>query len=87
MCGFNDVRQTVIHTAEPLVPESSAFAVDMAIEKPNIYKSLSINRIPADLIQAGERTVRSNIGLYKLINSVWNKEALPQQRKESFFYL
>jgi hypothetical protein len=28
----NDVRQTEIHTAEPPVPETSAFEVDMAIE-------------------------------------------------------
>jgi hypothetical protein len=29
----NDVRQTEIHTAEPLVPEPSASEVEMAIEK------------------------------------------------------
>ena len=31
--GVNDIRQTEIHTAEPLVPETSAFEVDLAIEK------------------------------------------------------
>jgi len=31
--GVNDVRQTEIHTAEPLVPEPSAFGVELAIEK------------------------------------------------------
>jgi len=31
--GFSDVRQKEIHTAEPLVPEPSAFEVEMAIEK------------------------------------------------------
>jgi hypothetical protein len=30
--GDNDVRQTEIHTAEPLVPEPSAFEFEMAIE-------------------------------------------------------
>jgi len=31
-CQFlNDVRQTEIHTAEPLVPEPSAFEVEMAM--------------------------------------------------------
>ena len=30
--GVNDVRQTEIHTAEPLVPESSASEVELAIE-------------------------------------------------------
>jgi len=31
--GFNDVRQIAIHIAEPLVPEPSAFDVEMAIKK------------------------------------------------------
>jgi hypothetical protein len=31
--GVNDVSQTEIHTSEPVVPEPSAFEVDMAIEK------------------------------------------------------
>jgi len=31
--GVNDARQTEIHTAEPLVPEPSAFEVELAIEK------------------------------------------------------
>jgi len=30
--GFSDVRQTEIHTAEQLMPEESAFEVEMAIE-------------------------------------------------------
>jgi hypothetical protein len=30
--GVNDVRKTEIHTAEPLVPEPSAFEFEMAIE-------------------------------------------------------
>jgi hypothetical protein len=30
--GVSDVRQKEIHTAEPLVPEPSAFEVEMAIE-------------------------------------------------------
>jgi hypothetical protein len=31
--GVNDVRQTEIHTAEPLVPEPISFEVDIAIER------------------------------------------------------
>ena len=31
----NDIRQTEIHTAEPLVPEPSVSEVEMAIGKPN----------------------------------------------------
>jgi len=30
--GDNDVRQTEIHTAEPVVPDPSAFEVELAIE-------------------------------------------------------
>jgi len=33
MYGINDVRQREIQTAETLVPEPSAFEVEMAIEK------------------------------------------------------
>jgi hypothetical protein len=31
--GVNDVRETNIHTAEPLVPEPSAFEIQLDIEK------------------------------------------------------
>jgi len=31
--GVHDGKQTEIHTAEPLVPEPSAFKVELAIEK------------------------------------------------------
>jgi hypothetical protein len=31
--GVNDIRQTEVHTAEHLLPEPSAFEVEMAIEK------------------------------------------------------
>ena len=51
--GDNDLRQTEIHTAEPLVPEPSAFEVEMAIEKLKRPKSQGIDQIPAELIKAG----------------------------------
>jgi len=31
--GVNDVRQTEIHTTEPLKPEPNAFEVELALEK------------------------------------------------------
>jgi hypothetical protein len=37
--GVNDVRQTEIQTAEPLVPEPSAFEVEMAVEMLKSHKS------------------------------------------------
>jgi hypothetical protein len=45
------------------------------------YKSLDSDQILAELIQAGGEILLSAI--HKLINSVWNKEELPDQWKES----
>ena len=44
--GVNDVRQTEIHTAEPLVPEKSAFEVETAIEKLKRHQSPGTDQIP-----------------------------------------
>jgi hypothetical protein len=66
--GVNDVRQTEIHTAEALVPEPSSSEVEIAIEKLKRYKSPGIDQIPAELIQAGGDTLRSEI--HKLINCI-----------------
>jgi hypothetical protein len=79
--GVNDVRQIEVHTAEPLVPEPSAFEVEMAIEKLKRHKSPGIDQIPAELIKAGGRIIRSEI--HKLIISIWNKAELPEEWKES----
>jgi hypothetical protein len=69
--GVKDVRQTHIYTAEPLVPEPSAFEIEMAIEKLKRHKSPGIDQIPAELIIEGERKIRSEI--HNLINSIWKK--------------
>jgi hypothetical protein len=50
--GVKDVRQTELHTAEPLVPEPSAFEVQLAIEKLKSRKSPSTDQTPAELIKA-----------------------------------
>jgi hypothetical protein len=68
VCDVNDIRQTEMHKAEPLVPEPSAFEVEMAIEKLKRHNSPRIVQIAA----AGGRTIQSEI--HKLINSIWNKE-------------
>jgi len=39
--GVNDVRQREIQTAEPPVPEPSAFEVEMAIENTHTTRHLS----------------------------------------------
>ena len=59
--GVNDVRQRKIHSAEPLVPESSAFEVEMAIVKPKNTKHLVLTITQKKLIKAGGRTIRSEI--------------------------
>jgi hypothetical protein len=51
--GVKDGGQVEIHTAEPLVPESSAFEVDLAFEKIKSHKSPGVDQIPAELIKAG----------------------------------
>jgi hypothetical protein len=79
--GVNDIRQTEIHTAEPLVPEPSAFEVELAIEELKSHKSPGIDQIPAELIKTGEKTIRPVI--HKLINSIWNKEELLEEWNES----
>jgi len=79
--GFNDVRQREIHTAEPLVPEPHPFEVKMALENLKRHKSPGIDQFPAEMIKAGGRTIRFEI--CKLIISIWNKEGLPEEWKES----
>jgi hypothetical protein len=79
--GVNDVRQTEIHTAEPLSPEPSVFEFELANEKLKSYKSPGIRQIPEEMINAKDRTIRYEI--QKLIISIWNKEELPEERKKS----
>jgi hypothetical protein len=67
--------------AEPLVPGPSRLEVEIAISKLKKYKSPGSNQVPAELSQVGGEILLSAI--HKLINSVWNKEDLPDQGKES----
>jgi len=53
--GVTDVRQTQIHTAEPLVPEPSACEVKLATEKLKSHKSPGIDQIPTELIKVVAR--------------------------------
>jgi hypothetical protein len=81
MHGVHDVRQMHIHMAEPLLSESSIVKVEIAIGKLKSYKSPGSDQILDELIKAGGETLRSEI--HKLTCSIWNKEELPQQWKES----
>jgi hypothetical protein len=49
----NYVRQTEIHTTEPLVPDHSAFDIEMAIEKLKRHTSSDSDKIPAEKVKAG----------------------------------
>ena len=53
----------------------------MAFEKLKGHQSPGIDQIPADLIKAVGRTIRFEIR--KLITSIWNKETLPEEWKDS----
>jgi hypothetical protein len=55
--------------------------VEISIAKLKKYRSPGSDQIPAELFQAGGETLVSVI--HKLITSVWNKEELPDQWKES----
>ena len=52
-----DVRQTEIHTAEPLVTEPSPSEFELAIEKLKSLKSPGIDQMPAELIKAVGKTI------------------------------
>jgi hypothetical protein len=79
--GVHDIRQMDMHVAEPLVPEPSLIKVEIATGKLKRYKSPGTDQILAKLIKAGGEILCSEI--HKLIPSIWNKEELPQQWKES----
>jgi hypothetical protein len=81
MHGVHDVRQMYTHTAEALVPEPSLVEVEIAIGKLRRHKSPGTDQNLAELIKAGGETLYYEI--HRLICSVWTKEELPQQRKES----
>jgi hypothetical protein len=55
---------------------------EVAIWKLKRYKSPGVDQIPAELIQAGGETLRSEI--HKLIKLIWNKEELPHQWRVSY---
>jgi hypothetical protein len=77
----SDVRQIEVCTAEPLVPGPSRLEVEIAIAKLKEYKSPGSDQIPAELIQPGGEMLL--FAIHTLINSVWNKEELHDQWKES----
>ena len=79
---FNvQVRQAEIHTAVSLVTEPRAFEVELAIGNLKSHTLPGTVQIPAELIKAGGRTIRSAI--HKIIISIWYKAELSEEWKES----
>jgi hypothetical protein len=78
--GVGGARQTEMLTAEPFVPEPSASESEVANGQLKRYKSVGVDQIPAELIQAGTEILHSEI--HKLIKLIWNKQELPHQWKE-----
>jgi hypothetical protein len=79
--NVGDVRQMEIHSPKPLVPSPSHLDVEIVTAKLKKYKSPGSDQILAELIQARDETLVSVN--HKLINSIRNKEELPDQWKES----
>jgi len=62
------------------VAELSAFEFKINVVKLETHKSPGIDQIPTEFIKAGGGNIGSEI--HKLINSIWNKEELPEEWKE-----
>jgi len=84
--GVNDVRQTEIHTAEPIVSEPSVFEVDLAIETLKRHKTPGIDQIPEELIKGGVRTTRSKT-INILIIFGMRRNCLKRGRSRSLYYI
>jgi len=83
--GVSEVRQTEINTAVPLVLELSAFEVEVAVDKLKGHKLSGIDQIPAKLIKAGGRTIRSES--HKLLLILYGKRGncLKSGRSQSLY--
>ena len=86
---LNAVRQREINIAERLVPQPSAFEFEKAIEK-LFFKKKKKKKKEEDtnhyvLITFQQNGLRQEAALrskiHKLINSIWNKEELPEEWK------
>jgi hypothetical protein len=80
----SDIKQIEILIAEQLVSDPSPCEAEIAIVKLIRYKSTGSDKLLAEVIQAGDKKLLSEV--HKLIDSVWNMEELPDQCKESVIY-
>jgi hypothetical protein len=70
--SVHTLRQIEIHTTETLVPEPSPFEFKVGTATLKKYKSPGSDQIPVELIQAGGKTLHSEI--LKLITYRWSNE-------------
>ena len=61
--------------------DTSVYDLELAIEKLKKHKSSGNKQIPSEFVGAGDRTIRRDI--CTLINSIWNKDNLPEESKQS----
>jgi hypothetical protein len=67
------------------VPQPSAFETELASGNLRSHKLPDIHQIPANLIKVGGE--KGGNAIHKLIISIWNKEELPEDWKESIIIL
>jgi hypothetical protein len=80
----NDVKQTEIHTADPLMPDSSASEIEMATEKLKRHKSPDIDQIPAKLIKARGRIFVLRSTSLLILFGIW-RTCLSSGRSQSLY--
>jgi hypothetical protein len=78
------VRQTEIHTAEPLGPGPSHLEVEISIAKLKKYRSPGSDQIPAKLYQAGGETLVCVIR--KLVDCIWIRKNCLISGRSLLFY-
>jgi len=66
---INDIGPTEIHTAELLVPEQSAFEVELATEELKSHKSPGSDQIPTELINSLNAKLNPNCPLLVLFGA------------------
>jgi hypothetical protein len=81
----SNMKLIEIHRAEQRTPDPSPFEARIPIANLKRNKSPGSDQVPAELIQVGSEKLRSEIR--KLINSILNKEELPDQWKEPIIVL
>jgi hypothetical protein len=68
--SVSDVRQTKMHTAEPLLPDSSHPEVEIPTANLKDYKSPGSDQILTQLIEAGDATLVCEIAAINFIQNV-----------------